>query len=101
MTTMGELASLVTFSASWAIFSAGHNVSDHLFGQTDWQATNKAAPNPEDIAAGKHKHAGWPANLAHVALYHLVLIVIGLIAWLALPLHWSATGIVIALVWSA
>lgn len=53
------------------------------------------------VAAGASPHRGWLANLAQVAQYHLRLIVLGLLAWLVLPLHWSPAGVVAALVWSA
>jgi hypothetical protein len=100
MATPEQLETLATFGASYVVLTVGHTLADHLFGQTDWQASNKAAPTPEEVVGGARKHRGWAANLAHVALYHLTLVALGLLAWLALPLWWSLSGVVAALVWS-
>lgn len=35
---------LATFGAVWAVLSVGHTLADHVLGQTDHQAANKAAP---------------------------------------------------------
>jgi hypothetical protein len=53
----------LVYVASLATLYAGHQVADHVLGQTDRQACGKAAPG----------WPGWRANLAHVAAYHLVL----------------------------
>ncbi|GAA3561387.1 hypothetical protein GCM10022222_51450 [Amycolatopsis ultiminotia] len=101
MATEAELATLATFAASWAVVHVAHNLADHVTGQTDWQADNKGAPTSHQIAAGANPHTGWPANLAHVGQYHATLLLLGSLAWLVLPLHWSAWGITTALLWSA
>lgn len=96
-----QLITLATFGASWVVLAVGHNVADHVTGQSDWQATHKAAPRPEEVAAGVSRYRGWPANLAHVAQYHVTLVVLGFGAWLLLPLDWSPLGVTCALGWSA
>ncbi|MCR3719914.1 MULTISPECIES: hypothetical protein [Prauserella salsuginis group] len=101
MATVDELMTLATFAASGVVLLVGHNLADHVTGQCDWQAANKGAPKPEEVAAGASPHRGWLANLAHVGQYHLSLLVLGFLAWLVLPLHWSAPGVVSALAWSA
>ena len=95
------LATLATFGATWAILAAGHNLADHVTGQTDKQALTKGAPTPKEIAEGASPRRGWGANLRHVAAYHATLITIGGLAWAFLPLAWSPLGIVLALAWSA
>jgi hypothetical protein len=99
--TVTDLTTLATFAASWAVLHVAHDLADHVTGQSDWQAANKAAPKPEELAEGVSPHRGWPANLAHVGQYHLTLLVLGFLAWLALPLHWSLAGVGAALAWSA
>jgi hypothetical protein len=101
MATVDELTTMATFAASGVVLLVGHNLADHVTGQSDWQAEHKGAPKPEDVAAGASPHRGWLANLAHVGQYHLTLIALGFLSWLVLPLHWSALGVVSALVWSA
>lgn len=101
MASIEVVAVLATFGASWAILHFGHNLADHVTGQSDWMAANKAAPTDEDIAAGASPRRGWLANLAHVGQYHVTVGVLGLLAWLVLPLNWSPMGITAALVWSA
>lgn len=51
------------FAVVLATLIAGHQVADHVLGQTDRQAVGKALPGWE----------GWRHNLEHVALYHAVL----------------------------
>ncbi|MFE5565967.1 hypothetical protein ACFQ68_13355 [Amycolatopsis japonica] len=98
MASIDDLTTLTTFAASWAVLHVAHNLGDHITGQTDRQAEGKGAPKPEDVANGdKNKHDGWAALLSHVALYHLTLLVLGFLAWLTLPLHWSPAGVTAAL----
>jgi hypothetical protein len=47
-----------TSAAIWATLAAGHDVADHLFGQTDRQAAGKGAPSPEEVAAGVNPRRG-------------------------------------------
>lgn len=96
-----DVLTLATFGASWAVLAVAHNFADHIVGQTDFQAANKAAPSPQEVAAGVSRRRGWTANLAHVGQYHLTIVVLGVLAWLVLPLHWSLSGVLAALVWSA
>lgn len=101
MSTIADLTTLATFGASWAVLHVGHKLGDHVTGQTDWQAGRKGAPTAEQVARGVSPRRGWAADLCHVAQYHVNLLVIGFLAWLVLPLEWSAAGVVCALAWSA
>ena len=85
---MGDLASSV--AGLWATLAAGHNVADHVFGQTDWQAARKGAPSAAEVADGVSPRRGWVACLAHVTQYHLVLGVLLTVVWavIDLPLGW-------------
>ena len=100
MSTDGP-TTLATFAATLPILLVAHNLADHVTGQTHKQATTKGAPSPEQIAAGADPHSGWAALLGHVAWYHATLAAVGALAWLALPIHWSAPGAAAALAWSA
>ncbi|MFE2936274.1 hypothetical protein [Streptomyces sp. NPDC059278] len=44
MTSIEQAATLATFATVWAELSVGHNLADHVTGQTDHQAAGKAAP---------------------------------------------------------
>lgn len=102
-----DLTTLATFAATLPILLVAHNLADHVTGQTHKQAITKGAPTPEQIAdaanAGRKlgPHAGWGALLGHVAWYHLTIILAALLAWLVLPIHWSAPSAALALGWSA
>ncbi|MCQ8833773.1 DUF3307 domain-containing protein [Streptomyces malaysiensis] len=101
MATVDDLMTLATFAGSGFFLLVGHNLADHVTGQCDWQAAEKGAPTPEEVAAGASPRRGWRANLAHVGLYHLTLLVLGFLVWLVLPLDWSPAGVIAALAWSA
>ncbi|KOU22735.1 hypothetical protein ADK52_20150 [Streptomyces sp. WM6372] len=73
MMTVEQLATLATFGSTWAVLAVGHNMAEHVFGQSDHQAANKGAPTVEDVAAGASPPRGGAACLAHVGRYHLVL----------------------------
>jgi hypothetical protein len=92
---------VATFGAVWAILSAGHNLADHVLSQTDNLVSHKGAPAPAAVAAGANPHAGWAACWAHVALYHLVVGVMIVVAWAALPLTLTWPGLVAGLGFSA
>jgi len=81
----------LTFSATAVTLFAAHTVADHVTGQSDWMAANKAA-------AGR---IGWRAILAHLAAYHLTLCaaVTAVVAAFRLPA--TAAGAVTALAVSA
>jgi hypothetical protein len=95
------VTALATFGTVWAALAVGHNLADHVLGQTDRQAARKGAPDAEAIANGANRRAGWGACLRHVALYHLVLAVLVAIAWLALPLQLTWLGLLAGFAWSA
>ncbi|MFF0066674.1 hypothetical protein ACFYRC_35215 [Streptomyces sp. NPDC005279] len=63
----GQVATLATFGTVWAVLSVGHNLADHVFGQSDHQAANKGAPSATDVADGVSPRQGWGACLGHVA----------------------------------
>ncbi len=96
-----QLRILAQFAAWWAILAVGHNLADHVLGQTDWQASRKGAPSREDVARGASRHRGWTACLAHVGQYHLVLLTLIAAAWWALPLKPTWAGLTAALSFSA
>jgi hypothetical protein len=85
------MSASATFAAVAATLYAAHQLADHVLGQTDHQAANKAA-------AGWH---GWRNDLAHVALYHLVMTVMLTVAVLLLDLPVTITGTLIGLGFSA
>jgi hypothetical protein len=35
VTTVEQVATLATFGAVWAVVAVGHNLADHVFGQSD------------------------------------------------------------------
>ncbi len=86
-----DIQTLATFAATLPILLVAHNLADHVTGQSDTMAAHKALPGAK----------GWAANLRHVGAYHLTLAAVGLLAWLTLPIHWSALGTALALGWSA
>ncbi|MFB7445290.1 hypothetical protein ACWC4A_53455 [Streptomyces mirabilis] len=47
-----QIATLAMFGAAWAVLSVGHNLADHVIGQTDHQAAGKAAPSADEVADG-------------------------------------------------
>jgi hypothetical protein len=85
----------------WAVLSVGHNLADHVIGQTDRQAEGKAAPSAAEIADGASPRRGWDACLRHVAQYHLVMAVMPALVWVVLPLQMSWSGLVAGLAVSA
>ncbi|MFJ4187863.1 hypothetical protein [Kitasatospora sp. NPDC089509] len=96
-----QLTTLAAFGSTWAVLAVGHNVADHVFGQSDHQAANKGAPSAEDVAAGASPRRGWAACLAHVAQYHLVMAALMALVWLFIPLPVSMTGLAVGFAWSA
>ncbi|QOC90248.1 DUF3307 domain-containing protein [Micromonospora craniellae] len=83
--------SAVVFAVVAATFYAGHQVADHVFGQSDKQAAHKAAPG----------WLGWRHLLGHVVAYHFVVVVMLAVAIVALDLPVTAFGIVAGLGFSA
>lgn len=86
-----QVATLATFAVVWSALAVGHNLADHVLGQTDRQAAGKSGPGA----------AGWGACLAHVGLYHVVLAGLMGVAWWALPLHLTWPGLAAGFGWSA
>ncbi|MEE4597650.1 hypothetical protein V2J94_38230 [Streptomyces sp. DSM 41524] len=60
MTSVDQVATLATFGSVWAVLSVGHNLADHVFGQSDHQAASKGAPSAAEVADGASPR-GWPA----------------------------------------
>lgn len=69
MTSIEQVATLATFAAVWAVLSVGHNLADHVIGQTDRQAAGKAAPSAAEVADGVSPRRGWGACLGHCLTY--------------------------------
>ena len=59
MTSIDQATTLATFGAVWAVLSVSHNLADHVIGQTDHQAGNKAAPSATEVADGVSPRRGW------------------------------------------
>ncbi|MER6237672.1 hypothetical protein ABT185_16655 [Streptomyces clavifer] len=72
MTSIEQVVVLATFGSVWAVLSVGHNLADHVFGQSDRQAANKGAPSATDVADGVSPRKGWGACLGHVLSVGLV-----------------------------
>lgn len=79
------------FAAIAATLYAAHQLADHVLGQTDRLAGNKAAPG----------WAGWKHNLGHVGLYHLVMAVMLTATITVLHLPVTAVGVTAGLGFSA
>ncbi|WSF14738.1 hypothetical protein OG566_01740 [Streptomyces sp. NBC_01353] len=75
------------------MLAVGHNLADHVIGQTDHQAEGKAAPSGAEVADGVSPRRGWGACLGHVAQYHLVMATLLALVWAVLPLQMSFTGL--------
>jgi hypothetical protein len=71
-----------TFAAAAVTLTAAHQLADHVLGQTDRQAVNKAKPG----------WAGWQHIAGHVFLYHAVMLFMLGAARLALDLPISGFG---------
>jgi hypothetical protein len=78
------------FATGLAVFAAAHQVADHVLGQTDRQAENKAKP-------GK---VGWSAILGHVAQYHTVMLLMLLVTVQIFSLSPTWYGVLLALAFS-
>lgn len=83
--------SAVVFAAGLATMYAAHQVADHVFGQTDSQAANKA----------KAGVVGWSAIMGHVLQYHLVMIAMLFVTFNALNLPITVLGFILAITFSA
>jgi hypothetical protein len=79
------------FAAMAVTLYAGHQLADHVFGQTDAQAAHKAQSG----------WFGWRHLLGHVLMYHAVLTVMVLATVAALHIPASPVGLVTGLTVSA
>ncbi|MFJ4676961.1 DUF3307 domain-containing protein [Kitasatospora sp. NPDC088783] len=93
MTTIDQAVTLASFGAIWAVLAVGHTLADHVIGQTDHQADDKAAPTAAEVADGASPRRGWGACLGHVAQYHVVVAAALTLVWAVLPLQMSWTGL--------
>ncbi|MEV7212318.1 hypothetical protein AB0O31_04415 [Kitasatospora cineracea] len=100
MNDIEQIGTVAAFGAVWAVLVVGHTLADHVLGQTDHQAANKAAPTPAEVAAGADPRRGWRACLAHVAQYHLVMAAVLALVRLFIPLPLSPGGTATAFAWS-
>ncbi|MFF2644953.1 hypothetical protein ACFVUB_34575, partial [Streptomyces niveus] len=91
--TIAQVSELATFGSIWAVLSVAHNFADHVIGQTNHQARNKAAPSATEVADGVSPRRGWGACLGHVAQHHLVMAVMLVLVRSVLPLQMSFTGL--------
>ncbi|MFB6396184.1 DUF3307 domain-containing protein [Polymorphospora lycopeni] len=83
--------SALVFAVVAATLYAGHQLADHVLGQSDAQASNKAASG----------WGGWRHLLGHVGAYHLVLVVMLVITVVVLDLPVTVVGMVAGLSFSA
>jgi hypothetical protein len=83
--------SAVIFAAGLATMYAAHQVADHVLGQTDFQAANKAKP-------GK---VGFKALFGHVVSYHIVMSIMLWVTIVVLNLPVTAVGFTLAMLFSA
>lgn len=95
-----ETAALVQFAAVLGVLLVAHDLADHVIGQTDTQAEGKGAATAAEVAAGANPRRGWGQCLAHVAQCHLVLAVVLVLVWAALPLPLGWTGLAAGFAWS-
>lgn len=88
---MVDVEAAATFAVLAATLYPAHHLADHVLGQTDHQASEKAKPGWE----------GWRANLAHVGAYHLVLAALLCVVWAVFALPLSPLGVAVGLAVSA
>lgn len=79
--------SALIFAVSLAVMYAAHSVADHVFGQTDHDAANKAKPG----------EMGWIALLSHVVKYHVVMVLMLAITFSAVDITVSTSAFVLAM----
>lgn len=85
------LESAVVFAAVGFTVNAAHEISDHVLGQTDKIAANKVKPG----------RVGWSHILQHVFQYHVVMVVMLLIAIALLNLPVTLLGFASGITFSA
>ncbi|MFE7571627.1 hypothetical protein ACFU76_32505 [Streptomyces sp. NPDC057539] len=61
--TLEELTTLATFGSVWAMLAVGHNLADHVSGQSDHRgkkaADRLAAAFPNAVMVHTPVHASW------------------------------------------
>lgn len=82
---------IAEFAALGFTALVAHNLADHVLGQSDKQAANKAKPGRE----------GWKHIFGHVFDYHLVLAGMWLLSILAFSIDISVLGFICAIAFSA
>lgn len=87
----GMLESAILFAVGLATMYAAHQVADHVFGQTDSIAANKA----------KAGRGGWIAIIRHVFAYHVVMFIMLLTTLVLLGIPVTLLGLSSALLFSA
>jgi hypothetical protein len=85
------LESAVMFGVAGIVMHFAHQFADHVVGQNDHEAQNKAAPG----------RAGWSALLMHVWKYHIVMFGMLLATSVALNLPVTLLGFLSAIAFSA
>jgi Protein of unknown function (DUF3307) len=85
------LTSAILFAVFMGVAIAAHQVADHVFGQNDKIAANKAKPG----------RVGWSHIAQHVFAYHVVMFVMLLITCVALNLPVTFLGVFASILFSA
>jgi hypothetical protein len=80
----------VTFAAGLVTMLVAHNVADHVLGQSDKDAANKAKPG----------RVGWYSIVSHVAKYHLFMFFMLLVTCAIFSLPVSVLGFLSAIAFS-
>jgi hypothetical protein len=78
------------FAVFLATAYAAHNVADHVLGQSDDDAANKAKPG----------RVGWNAITSHVLKYHLVMMIMLLVTTMVLNVPATFLGVFASLLFS-
>lgn len=80
----------ILFAVTGFVMDKAHNVADHVFGQTDHQAENKAKPG----------WTGWSAIVGHVFDYHIVMVIMLMLSYWLLDISPSLLGFAVGLAFS-
>lgn len=81
----------ITAAIGGFTYIAAHQFADHVIGQNDHEAANKALPG----------RAGWSALLSHVFKYHVVVLIMLLIVIAVFDLPVTLLGISCSILFSA
>lgn len=85
------LTSAILFAVFMGVAISAHQVADHVFGQNDKMAANKAKPG----------RTGWSHIFQHVAAYHLIMFGMLLFTSVVLGLPVTVLGFISAILFSA